>query len=98
MKYQYIIDAAANNDYDAIVELLKSPDPLKCYVNYKERQTDYTALIYAIENQNIKMIELLLDNGAEVFDDDYDILEIAKETCNDDIIRLILSYQENVKL
>lgn len=92
-RYSTILQASYHNDYHAIADLLDSNNEIENYVNYKERQTEYTALMYAILHKNIPIIKLLLQHGANVFDDDYDILDMAKTTKNDEIIRLITYYQ-----
>jgi hypothetical protein len=101
MKYNTILDAAYHNDYDAIVDLLNSPDPLKRLVHYRERQTDFNALMHAINHQNVPMVKLLLkhcddDDVNDVNVDDDDALAIAKSTKNEEIILLILSFQKKL--
>lgn len=66
-----IITETQKNNYDAVNELVK-----KVNLDYKDKNHK-TALFYAIENKNVKMIDLLINNNANInIKDDRGLLPI----------------------
>ena len=56
-----IISATKNNDIELVKTLIKSSN-----VDYKDKNHK-SAIFYAVENSNIEILDLLINNGANVY-------------------------------
>ncbi len=56
-----IISATKNNDIELVKSLIKSSN-----VDYKDKNHK-SAIFYAVENSNIEILDLLINNGANVY-------------------------------
>ena len=56
-----IISATRNNNLKLVEELIKS-----CNIYYKDRNHK-SAIFYAVDNCNIEILDLLIDNGANLY-------------------------------
>lgn len=62
---EVLADELNNNDEKTVIKLLNS-SKLKKLVNYKESKFGYSLLFATVRNNQLKMTELLIKNGAEV--------------------------------
>ncbi len=58
-----LIEAIKENDYDLVSELIYGFDTIE--INCRDYEGK-TALMYAVEKQNIQIVNLLIENGADV--------------------------------
>lgn len=56
-----IISATKNNDIELVKSLIKSSN-----MDYKDKNHK-SAIFYAVENSNIEILDLLINNGANVY-------------------------------
>jgi len=88
-----IVFAARNGNYRLVKALLKyGADPNLCCCSC------ITSLHEAILGRHIKIVQLLLENGADVnkyYDTEMNSLELAKKVGDDKIIKIIQQYIKN---
>lgn len=97
-KSQELIAAALNNDIKTVSELAKIPG-----ININDIMSDgQTALMIAVENQNLLLVRLLIESGAGVnyktkyYEDTALIIAVRKN--NLDIINFLLSSGANINI
>ncbi len=101
-RYTPLMKAAKNGWIEKVRELLKKGENINevvsCSYNMKQcpfEDDSKTALIFAIENENIDIVKLLLDNGADfnsIPQEGYSALEASVEKGNIEVVKLLLDF------